>query len=205
TLNPDGSYTYLADNANSLAAGATAIDTFSYTAKDPGGLVSNSTTLSITITGTNDAPETNAGSGSGNEDVASIAVSLSGSDVDGTVASFRINSLPSNGTLYSDAGLTTAIAVNGTVAASGNAATVYFVPNANFNGTPTFQYAAIDNNGAQDATPATATITVTAVNDAPVGFDDAGSATEAGGINNGTPGSNATGNVLTNDTDIDNT
>src|SRR5205814_1467612 len=69
--------------------------------------------------------------------------------------------------LYSDAGLTTAIAVNGTVAASANAATVYFVPNANFNGTPTFQYAAIDNNGAQDATPATATITVTAVNDPP--------------------------------------
>src|SRR5205085_1204507 len=41
--------------------------------------------------------------------------------------------------------------------------------------------------------------------DAPVGVDDAGSATEAGGTNNGTAGSNATGNVLTNDTDVDNT
>ena len=42
------------------------------------------------------------------------------------------------------------------------------------------------------------------MNDAPVGVDDAGTATEAGGINNGTAGANATGNVLTNDTDIDN-
>ena len=49
------------------------------------------------------------------------------------------------------------------------------------------------------------TITVNGVNDAPVGVDDTGSATEAGGVNNGTAGSNATGNVLTNDTDVDNT
>ena len=43
----------------------------------------------------------------------------------------------------------------------------------------------------------------TPVNVAPVGVNDAGYATEAGGINNGTLGSNATGNVLTNDTDVD--
>ena len=115
----------------------------------------------------NDAPETNAGSGSGLEDAASIAVSLSGSDIDGTVASFHITSLPLNGTLYSDAGLSTEIAAGDSVPASGNAATVYFVPAANFNGQNTFQYAAVDNDGLEDATPATATITVTAVNDAP--------------------------------------
>ena len=45
---------------------------------------------------------------------------------------------------------------------------MYFVPAANFNGSPSFHYAAVDNNGLEDATPATATITVTAVNDAPV-------------------------------------
>ena len=94
-------------------------------------------------------------------------MSLSGSDIDGTVASFRITSLPLNGTLYSDAGLTTAIVLQRPVAASGNAATVYFVPAANFNGPASFQYAAIDNTGAEDASPATASIGVGAVNDAP--------------------------------------
>ncbi len=56
TLTSDGSYSYIADNANSLAAGATATDTFTYTVKDPTGVVSNTTTLTITLTGTNDPP-----------------------------------------------------------------------------------------------------------------------------------------------------
>ena len=141
---------------------------FHYAAIDNTGAEDASpATASITVGAVNDAPETNAGSGSGVENAASIAVSLSGSDIDGTVASFRITSLPLNGTLYSDAGLTTAIVLNGTVAASGNAATVYFVPAANFNGPASFQYAAIDNTGAEDASPATASIGVGAVNDAP--------------------------------------
>jgi hypothetical protein len=44
-------------------------------------------------------------------------------------------------------------------------ATVYFVPDANYYGAPTFQYAAVDNTGRHDTTPATATINV--VNQAP--------------------------------------
>ena len=126
-----------------------------------GGTNIGTATATINVTAINDAPNTNSGSGSGNEDATSIAVSLSGTD-DGTVASFRITSLPANGTLYSDASILVPILVNGTVPATGNAATVYFKPNANFNGTPTFQYAAIDDNGSQDGSPATATITVTA-------------------------------------------
>src|SRR5262249_30238464 len=50
-------------------------------------------TAGITINPVNDAPETSPGSGSGNEDT-TISVSLSGSDIDGTVASFKITSLP---------------------------------------------------------------------------------------------------------------
>src|SRR5207237_8723941 len=60
-----------------------------------------------------------------------------------------------------------------------------------------------DSNGATSST--TLTITLTGTNDAPVAVDDSGSATEKGGTNNNTGGSNATGNVLTNDTDVDNT
>ncbi|MHC2534905.1 VCBS domain-containing protein [Bradyrhizobium diazoefficiens] len=63
----------------------------------------------------------------------------------------------------------------------------------------------ITNDGTANSVAVTDTINVTPVNDAPVGVNDTGSATEAGGTGNGTAGSNATGNVLTNDTDVDNT
>ncbi|USZ48047.1 VCBS domain-containing protein [Halomonas sp. DN3] len=50
---------------------------------------------------------------------------------------------------------------------------------------------------------ATITITIEGANDAPVGVDDGGVAIEKGGISNATAGQDATGNVLTNDTDVD--
>ena len=61
--------------------------------------------------------------------------------------------------------------------------------------TVTYNVTVTDNIGVSSTTPVT--ITVTGNDDAPVAFNDAGSAIEAGGINNGTPGTNATGNVLT--------
>jgi VCBS repeat-containing protein len=59
-----------------------------------------------------------------------------------------------------------------------------------------------DNEGVTSSS--TATITVTGTNDAPVAVADAATAVEAGGVNNGTAGTDPSGNVLTNDTDIDN-
>ena len=59
-------------------------------------------------------------------------------------------------------------------------------------------------NGGHDIGSATATVHVTAVNDAPAAADDTGSAAEQGGVNNTSDGSPATGNVLFNDTDPDN-
>jgi hypothetical protein len=146
-------------------------ETFTLTATVTAGSTGNASAAGTgTITDNDVAPTTNAGSGSGLEDAASIAVSLSGGDADGSVAQFQITSIPNAatvGTLYADAALTNPITLNETVTATVNAATVYFVPVANYNGSPTFQYTAIDNTGIVDATPATATITVTAVNDAP--------------------------------------
>src|SRR5205814_8367705 len=55
------------------------------------------------------------------------------------------------------------------------------------------------------------TITINGADDAPVGVDEtsaspgAVAATEKGGTANGSGGQNASGNVLTNDTDVDNT
>lgn len=61
----------------------------------------------------------------------------------------------------------------------------------------------LNTNGSVNATMlnVASTVTVNAVNDAPVAMNDTGTAVEAGG---GSPGSDATGNVLTNDTDVDN-
>ncbi len=119
----------------------------------------SSTTLDITVTHTNAAPETAAVSAAGDEDTV-ITVTLSGSDSDGTVAGFVIKSLPANGTLYSDAALTHTITAGDTVSGP-----VYFNPTANWNGSTNFTYAAKDNLGLEDATPATASITVNSVID----------------------------------------
>ena len=66
----------------------------------------------------------------------------------------------------------------------------------------TFTYTMRDTAGATATT--TLTITIRGANDNPVAVNDAGTAVEAGGVNNGTPGSDATGDVLFNDTDVDN-
>ncbi|MDQ7071467.1 MAG: Ig-like domain-containing protein [Rhodobacterales bacterium] len=58
TLNPDGTVSYNAGGSaqlNTLAAGQSAIDTFSYTVIDPSGLTSTAT-ASVTVTGVNDGP-----------------------------------------------------------------------------------------------------------------------------------------------------
>ncbi len=47
------------------------------------------------------------------------------------------------------------------------------------------------------------TVNLNDVNETPVAVNDSNTAVEAGGVSNGTAGSNPTGNVLTNDTDID--
>ncbi|MBY5942182.1 VCBS domain-containing protein [Halomonas sp. DP5N14-9] len=65
----------------------------------------------------------------------------------------------------------------------------------------TFVYEISDRAGVLSR--ATITITIEGANDAPVGVDDSGVAIEAGGIGNATAGQDATGNVLTNDTDVD--
>jgi VCBS repeat-containing protein len=67
--------------------------------------------------------------------------------------------------------------------------------------TDRFDYILSDLSGALSG--ATLTVTIQGANDTPQGVDDNGVAVEAGGIADGTPGSNANGNVLANDTDVD--
>ncbi|MBP0604612.1 Ig-like domain-containing protein, partial [Aeromonas sanarellii] len=112
----------------------------------------------------NEAPETANKQASGQEDASSIAIPpLSGSDIDGSVVSFTIKSLPANGTLYLNG---VAVTADQSIAVA-DAGKLTFTPNANWNGNTSFNYAAVDNDGALDASPATVTIRVESVNDLP--------------------------------------
>ncbi|TPI16200.1 adhesin, partial [Mesorhizobium sp. B4-1-3] len=75
-LNSDGSYTYTLDNSKAsvqaLAEGVTVTDVFSYTNADNHG-GSSSSSLTVTITGTNDAPDIHL-VGSGTPDTASATL-----------------------------------------------------------------------------------------------------------------------------------
>ncbi|WP_342247433.1 tandem-95 repeat protein, partial [Pseudomonas sp. OTU5201] len=168
-INANGSFTF------TPAANYTGpVPTATYTVSD--GNLTDTAELSLSgVSPVNDAPETNAASGSGNEGAAGIPVALTGSDVDGTVDHFVIKSLPANGTLFLNGA---ALAIGDSVPATGNGASITFVPSANWNGTTDFQYASVDNQGLEDGTPATGTITVASINDAPETAAASGSGNE---------------------------
>ena len=85
---------------------------------------------------------------------------------------------------------TTSNPTNGAVQATGG--TIVYTPNANFNGTDTFTVSVSD--GKNPPVSQTVTVTVTAVNDAPVAVADVGAVVEDAVL---------TGTVATNDSDVD--
>jgi VCBS repeat-containing protein len=119
-----------------------------------------------------------------------------------------ITTLPTPGTLKFNG---TAVTLNQSIAVADLGGLV-FAPAANANGVgyTTIGFKVQDNGGtanggANTSTSAnTLTIDVTAVNDAPVAVADTHIATEASGGANTTAGVDPSGNVLTNDTDVDN-
>lgn len=137
TLNKDGSYSYIADLADSLAQGARATDTFSYTASDSQGGAATAQ-LAITVTGINDAPkpDPNGKAFSTNEDTQAKGNLLANAtDVDTPHADLRVLS-------FSVAGLSGSFAADNTpvttsagtfqVDASGN---YVFTPSPDYNNT----------------------------------------------------------------------
>ncbi|HFQ5374997.1 TPA: Ig-like domain-containing protein, partial [Vibrio vulnificus] len=82
TFNANGSYTFTpGSDFDDLPAGDSREVTFTYSAIDNNGGVSEPKTITITVTGTNDAPTATAATGSVTED-ASITGSISAEDVD---------------------------------------------------------------------------------------------------------------------------
>ena len=168
TVDASGKWTMDAGNAayQHLAAGETATLSVPFTVTDKAGLTSTSN-LTITVTGTNDAPTVNTASGAGNEDTL-ITVNLSGADVDGTVNHFSLTpSAAMHGSFFTDAeGLHAADLSN--IAASSNTATLYFKPDADWSGSTAFTYTSVDDKGLASAGSATGTIKVAPVADTPI-------------------------------------
>lgn len=124
-------------------------DTFVYTVSD--GTESATASVTVTVTAVNDVPSADSQSVTLDED-GSVAVILSGGDVDGDVLDYAIVTLPANGLL------------------SGTAPDLTYTPNADFNGSDSFTF--LVNDGQIDSTAAIVSITVQAVNDPPVAQDD---------------------------------
>ncbi|MGC1174446.1 tandem-95 repeat protein [Polaromonas sp.] len=134
-----------------------------------GALTSNSARTTVSFVNST-VPVALVAGASGDEDAAYIPIVLTGVD-DNTVVRFQLSSLPANGTLYTSTTFTPAneAAITTNYTATGNSVTLYFVPNANYNGTASFTFRVDDAaTGTMSSNLATATITVNPVNDAPV-------------------------------------
>ena len=177
-LNPSGTFTYtplLNDNGSV---------SFSYHARD-GTLSSTTVSVTITITAVNDAPVAVADSATATEDIGLVVVApgLRSNDIDvDTALASLVASIVSQ-------------PAHGTVIVNGNGSYTY-TPTTNYNGPDSFTYRVSD--GAAFSSAATVTLTVTPVNDAPVGGSDAYAASEDVTL------VVATGSgVLADDTDVD--
>ena len=154
-VNADGSYVYTLNEADAdtraLDNAEVGVDAFSYTVADAHGAVGTAT-LSISVTGLNDAPVAGNGSASGTEDAA-ITGSVSATDVDVEALTYAVSGTTPSGLTFNSDG------------------SYSFVPDAQSldageTATVSFQYVA--NDGAVDSTPATVTLTINGVNDDPV-------------------------------------
>ena len=153
--------------------GFSGTDTFTYTVSDGNGGTATAT-VSVTVNDTNEAPVAQDQTLSTDEDTA-LTITLSATDNDNDTLTYTVLSNPANGTL------------------SGTAPNLTFTPAADWSGSTSFTFKA--NDGTVDSDPATVSITVTAVNDAPVANGDTVSTDED---------TTASFDVLANDVDVEN-
>lgn len=118
----------------------------------PLGVLGPLVTVTLNVTPVNDAPVALAQSRTTAEDQP-LTIVVAGTDVDSANLTYAVASGPAHGTL------------------SGTAPNLTYTPAANYSGPDSFTFRA--NDGALDSAPATVSITVTPVNDAPVAIAQA--------------------------------
>ncbi len=180
TLNSDGSFTYDPNGQfDALAPGDQTTDTFDYTIEEPGGL-SDSATVTITVTGVDDDPVAVDDAATVDEDSGATAIDVLANDTDVDAGPKSIQSVTQP--------------ANGTVVITGGGTGVTYEPAAGYcnDGSPvdTFTYALTPGGSS-----ATVSVTVTCVDDPPAAVADAATVLEDSG---GNPI-----DVLANDTDSD--
>jgi large repetitive protein len=161
SFDPKGKYEY-------LAAGQTAVLTFTYNATDARGLESDLATVQLTITGTNDLPVTADDAITTDEDKPVTSnITANDADVDGTIDVATVDLDPvktGRQTSYTIAG-------QGTYTVD-DLGVLTFTPLANYNGTATpIKYNVKDDSGAI-SNVATISVNVVSVNDLPAAVAD---------------------------------
>ncbi len=224
-LNSDGTYTYTIDDNNAavqalLLSSDHLTDIFTYTLRDSLGYEST-TQLTITLDGANDSPgavnDQSVAIEAGGLNNATAGSSASGNvlsndlDVDaGDTKSVIGVSFGATSTAIGSVGAAVfgnygsiVLANDGsyTYTVDNNSAAVQALRTTNDTLTEVFTYTMEDTAGATST--ATVTITIRGANDDPQAQSDTHIADEAGGVANGTSGVNPTGNVLSNDADVD--
>jgi VCBS repeat-containing protein len=197
TLATDGSYSYAVNNSSanvqSLGRNAVVTDTFAYTVQDAGiNPLQTHSTLTVSISGTNDAPVVTADAAAVAED---LSVSAAGNVLanDSDVDAGDLLSVSAPGILHGTYG-DLALAADGSYAYSlNNAAANVQALRGGQTVTDSFTYAATDGLA---SAASSLTLTVTGSNDAPVAFADMAAVKEDATVT-------ASGNVLSNDKDVD--
>ena len=214
TVAADGSYSYAAtrSGADALAAGATAIDYFTYTVRDHSSSPNDTDTaeLAITVTGVgplgvNDTASVNENASLNANNASSTGV-LANDDDNAAYdsESLAVTNISSNSTGNSGNATqgvlgtygTLTVAADGTYTYTANTAAAEAL-DAGDSETDVFTYTVKDDDDVNSST-ATLTITVNGVDDNPVGNNDTGAVNEDAQIS-----ISAGSGVLSNDTDAD--
>jgi len=162
---------------------------FTYTAEDSLGAVSNTATVNLTVTQVNDAPTVGADTASTLEDTyTDILVLNNDSDIDMQSGLNANPAAESISVVITGAGLTSP--AHGSITTNGTKIT--YTPTTNYNGTDTFNYYCNDGD---TQTKGTVTVTIAQVNDNPVAVANTVSTNE--------DTATAEVDVLANDTDVD--
>ncbi len=140
------------------AANASGTTGFAYRVSDGAG-GTDTQRLTLAVSPVNDAPVAAPADAAGLSTASAIPVTLQATDIDSSVQSFAITTLPAIGALFADAGLTQRVAAGNTLAATGGNLPLFYVPTAGQSGQQTFSFVASD--GTLPSNTAVATLTVT--------------------------------------------
>ena len=191
---------------------------------DDGTPLSDTETVTVTITGTNDDPVVSIGGGdSAAETLTETNTTLTSfgtltatdldltdsvtSSVDSVIAGGDVTGLQSNNAALLAMLTSTTNVIDGTESSDtltwnfNSAAEAFDYLGTGQSLTLTYAVTVTDSQGATDTQ--NVVITINGSNDRPNSVDDSATAVESGGIANATAGSDGTGNVLANDTDVD--